>query len=146
MRSGPHRHGMSAAFGLRLLAEPAGPPISVTGLDGIDFIETLDQASTMYFIDPPYYGKGSRLYLNVPLPDYHERLAEKLRGMDDAAVWVLTYDDCPEVRELYEAWTNVQSFSLRYTASERRQGKEFLITPKPLRMPLPLSSATAADA
>ncbi len=117
--------------------------ISVTGLDGIKFIETLDQASTMYFIDPPYYGKGSRLYLNVPLPDYHERLAAKLRGMGDLAVWVLTYDDCPEVRELYEAWANVQSFSLSYSASERRQGEEILITPKPLRTPLPLSLATA---
>ncbi len=118
--------------------------ISVTGLDGIEFIGTLDQASTMFFIDPPYYGKGSRLYLNVPLPDYHERLAAKLRGMGDGAVWALTYDDCPEVRELYEGWANVQSFSLRYTASERRQGEEFLITPKALRMPLPLSLATAA--
>ena len=118
--------------------------ISVTGLDGIQLIGTLDQASTMFFIDPPYYGKGSRLYLNVPLPDYHERLAAKLRGMGNAAVWVLTYDDCPEVRELYEEWANVQSFSLRYTASERRQGEEFLITPKSLHMPPLLSLTTAA--
>ena len=119
--------------------------ISVTALDGIEFIGTLDQASTMYFIDPPYYDKGSRLYLNVPLPDYHERLAAKLRGMGDAAAWVLTYDDCPEVRELYEAWANVQSFTLRYTASERRQGKEFLITPRLLDLPLSLNMTAAAD-
>jgi len=120
-----------------------GEQICVTGLDGIEFIGTLDQASTMFFIDPPYYGKGSRLYLNVPLPDYHERLAAQLRGMGDGAVWVLTYDDCPEVRELYEEWANLQSFSLRYTASERRQGEEVLITPKALRTPLPLSLAAA---
>ncbi len=115
--------------------------IGVTGLDGIEFIGTLDRASTMFFIDPPYYGKGSRLYLNVPLPDYHERLAEKLRGIGDSAVWVLTYDDCPEVRNLYEEWANIQSFSLRYTAAERRQGEEVLITPKALRTPLALSLA-----
>ena len=94
-----------------------------------------------FFIDPPYYGKGSRLYLNVPLPDYHERLAEKLRGIGDGAVWVLTYDDCPEVRNLYEEWANIQSFSLRYTAAERRQGEEVLITPKALRTPLALNLA-----
>ena len=117
--------------------------ISVTGLDGIQFIETLDQASTMYFIDPPYYAKGSTLYLNVLEPDYHERLAATLRRMGDSA-WVLTYDDCREVRTLYETWANVTSFSLPYTASERRQGREVLITPKRLRLPPSLSATAVA--
>lgn len=135
------RWKISARFNKRTLRERLEciaehrEEICVTGLDAIEFIGTLDQVSTMFFVDPPYYGKGSRLYLNVPLPEYHERLAAKLRGMGDAAAWVLTYDDCPEVRELYEEWANVQSLSLRYTASERRQGEELLITPKPLGMP-----------
>lgn len=118
--------------------------ISVTGLDGIEFIATLDESSTMYFIDPPYYGKGSRLYLGVPDAVYHRRLAEALRGMGEDSAWVLTYDDCPEIVELYEDWANVQNFSLRYTASKRRQGKELLITPKPLLLPSPLTISTVA--
>lgn len=118
--------------------------ISVTGLDGIKFIAALDQSSTMYFIDPPYYGKGSRLYLGVPDPAYHERLAEALRDLGEEPAWVLTYDDCPEIVELYEGWAEVRNFSLRYTASERRQGKELLITPKQLQLPESLSMSAAA--
>lgn len=117
--------------------------ISVTGLDGIEFIATLDQSSTMFFIDPPYYGKGSKLYLGVPDPTYHERLAEALRGLGEDATWVVTYDDCSEIVELYEGWADVRNFSLRYTASERRQGKELLITPKQLKLPESLSMAAA---
>ena len=114
--------------------------ILVTNLDGIDFIDTLNPQSTMYFVDPPYFVKGPALYLNGLDDDYHERLALKLQSMSGAA-WVLTYDDCPEVRELYEDWAAVRSFSLRYTARERRQGMEVLITPKWLRLPTAQSSA-----
>ena len=91
----------------------------------------------MHFIDPPYFGRGSTLHLNGLEPDDHGRLAHTLRRMGEGAVWVLTNDDCPEVRELYWAWANVQTFSLRYTASKRREGKEDLITPKRLRPPHP---------
>ena len=92
--------------------------IFVSGLDGIEFIDTLDAESTFYFIDPPYFKKGPMLYLNGLDPEYHERLAEKLRGMSDAA-WVLTYDDCAEIRELYGDWATVHPFTLRYTARTR---------------------------
>ena len=71
--------------------------------------------------------------------EYHVRLAEKLQGMSEAA-WVLTYDDCAEVRELYGKWATIHSFSLRYTASERRQGREVLVTPKWLRLPVAQTS------
>ena len=115
--------------------------ILVTGLDGIDFIDTLEADSTFFFIDPPYFKKGPTLYLNGLDPEYHRRLAEKLHGMADAA-WALTYDDCAEIRELYRGWAAVHPFSLRYTARERRQGREVLITPRWLRLPETQSSFT----
>ena len=108
--------------------------IFVSNLDGIDLIDTLDPELTLFFIDPPYFKKGPALYLDGLDPEYHLRLAQKLRGMPEAA-WVLTYDDCAEIRELYGAWAAVSPFSLRYTASERRQGREVLITPEWLRLP-----------
>lgn len=117
--------------------------IFVSNLDGIDFIDALDSQSTMFFVDPPYFVKGPALYLNALDHDYHGRLAQKLRSMSDAA-WILTYDDCPEVRELYEDWAAVRPFSLRYTARERRQGMEVLVTPKWLRLPTAQSSAAIA--
>lgn len=114
--------------------------IVASGLDGIDFIDTMDSIRPFFFIDPPYYGKGRTLYLNALNDKYHGRLAERLRAMEDEA-WVLTYDDCSEVRRLYRGWARVRPFALRYAASERRGGKELMITPKWMRLP---SSQTSA--
>lgn len=108
--------------------------IGVSCTDGLTFIEDLDPASTFFFVDPPYFHKGPTLYLNSLDADYHARLATRLRSMSEAA-WVLTYDDCAEVRAMYGGWANVHPFSLRYSASERRKGRELLVTPKWMRLP-----------
>lgn len=108
--------------------------ICVSGDDGIDFIDSLDSASTFLFVDPPYFEKGPTLYLNKLEESYHAGLAERLRTLHDEA-WVLTYDDCPEIRKLYKGWATIRPFSLRYTASKRRTGKEVLIVPKWMQLP-----------
>lgn len=113
--------------------------VTVTGVDGIEFIKSLDARQTFFFIDPPYFEKGQSLYLNVADSAYHTLLAEQLKTMSDAA-WVLTYDDCHEIRKLYADWAFVRPFSLRYSASERRGGREVLITPKWLHLPRSQSS------
>jgi DNA adenine methylase len=108
--------------------------ICVSSIDGLHFIESLEPESTFFFIDPPYFEKGPTLYLNALDADYHAALAARLKAMRDAA-WVLSYDDCPEVRQMYRGWAAIRPFSLLYTASERRTGREVLITPKWMRLP-----------
>lgn len=108
--------------------------IYVSGDDGIRFIEDLDAESTFFFIDPPYYEKGPTLYLNTLDDGYHQALANTLRERSNNA-WVLTYDDCPEIRKMYKGWASIRPFSLRYIAAERRTGNEVLITPKWMRLP-----------
>lgn len=108
--------------------------ISISGEDGIQFLSRLDPSSVLFFIDPPYFVKGSLLYLNLLDADYHAILATRLRSMPDAA-WVVTYDDCEEIRSLYDGWANIRPFALRYVAAERRGGKEILITPKWMVLP-----------
>ncbi|OWT58384.1 DNA adenine methylase [Candidimonas nitroreducens] len=108
--------------------------ILITGDDGLNFIKSVNRKKTLLFIDPPYFVKGSLLYLNLLNPEYHEELAEELKASSDLK-WVVTYDDCPEIRRLYEGWANVREFSLRYAAAERRRGKEILITPKGMILP-----------
>lgn len=108
--------------------------ISVSSDDGLQFIESLDPASTFYFIDPPYLEKGPMLYLNSLDKDYHKALATKLKSLSDVA-WVLTYDDCTEVRLLYQGWASIRPFSLRYVAARQRIGRELLITPKWMQLP-----------
>ena len=114
--------------------------ITVSCDDGIQFIQRLDPKSTFFLIDPPYFGKGPTLYLNSLNAAYHERLAARLEAMSTEA-WVLTYDDCPEIRRMYRGWASMRPFSLRYVAAERRIGRELLITPKWMRLPTRQGSA-----
>lgn len=114
--------------------------IAVSGLDGRSFIASLDSDETFFFIDPPYFEKGPTLYLNALDKAYHESLAAQLKEMSSAN-WVLTYDDCPEIRRMYKGWASIRPFALSYTASERRKGREILITPKWMRLPSMQKSA-----
>ena len=108
--------------------------IHVSNLDGIEFIDSVHSTSTMLFIDPPYFNKGPTLYLNALDHTYHRRLANKLRQLPHAA-WILTYDDCAEIRELYGKWAKIHPFSLRYSARKKYQGREVMITPEWLELP-----------
>lgn len=108
--------------------------IHVSGLDGLEFVGGRDASKTFFFMDPPYFVKGKTLYLSALSAEYHEELADRLREMKDDA-WVLTYDDCRQVRKLYRSWATVRPFALRYVASERRSGHEVLIAPKWMRLP-----------
>lgn len=113
--------------------------IHVSCLDGIEFIGSLDIASTLFFIDPPYFAKGKTLYLNALSEEYHITLADRLKSMKDKA-WLLTYDDCPEIRQMYKGWATIRPFSLRYAATERRSGNEVLIAPEWMRLPVSQTS------
>lgn len=114
--------------------------IRVSCLDGIEFINGLNLDNTFLFIDPPYFVKGGSLYLNALNDNYHESLAEQLKEKSEAA-WILTYDDCPQIRKMYSKWASIRPFGLRYAAAERRCGKEILITPKWMRLPSSQNSA-----
>lgn len=108
--------------------------VHISCRDGIKFIDEHDNASLFFFIDPPYFAKGKTLYLNALDESYHVALGKKLRSLSNAA-WVLTYDDCPEIRSIYQDWANIRPFSLRYAAAEKRTGKEVLIVPKWMELP-----------
>ena len=118
-----------------------GSRIHLSALDGIDFLQGLAGTGTFLFIDPPYFGKGPTLYLNALDPPYHAALARALRTVNDSP-WVLTYDNCPEVRVLYEDWAAIRSYSLRYSASSRRRGGELLIAPRWMILPTDTGSAS----
>ncbi len=108
--------------------------IHVSCHDGIKFVAGVDESSTMLLVDPPYYEKGKTLYLNALDETYHRALAAALKAKSRVA-WVVTYDDCPAIRKMYRGWTTMRPFSLRYSASQRRRGRELLITPRWIRLP-----------
>jgi len=61
-------------------------------------------ASSIFYLDPPYYHKAEQLYGYVFDDDGHEDLRDFLQGF--SRPWLLSYDDAQEVRELYEVVTS----------------------------------------
>ena len=80
--------------------------ITVSCVDAVELLESSvywDEKSTC-FIDPPYVAKGKALYRRWYEEEDHEQLAfiiqSLYQGMPGADL-VITYDDCPLVREIY---------------------------------------------
>jgi len=111
-----------------------GERVRIVNRDARDVIRELGNDENVLFVDPSYYHKGQKLYLNALDAKYHTGLAALLRKRKDAA-WVMTYDDCPEVRALYRDWARVRPFSLRYSAAQRRRAGELLIVPRWMQVP-----------
>lgn len=55
----------------------------------------------LYYFDPPFWGKGARLYRKSFDRPQHKRLAKLLIGLP--APWVLSYDFHEEIIDLYRA-------------------------------------------
>lgn len=90
------------------------------------------------YLDPPYFIKGSRLYLNYYEEQDHRKLAQYLRRLKNLR-WLVTYDNVPEIRELY-SWRarDITDFHLQYSAAESRQGSEIIIPSPGLVVPTQL--------
>ena len=66
-------------------------------------------AETLLFMDPPYYlEKGSKLYGKDG--DMHENFDHQLLALklQKAKNWILCYNDCPFIRNLYKNFTIVE--------------------------------------
>jgi len=107
--------------------------IDFYNLDAIDFLDRLavcfdTKRKMLIYLDPPYYVKGSSLYLNHYDHDDHVRLASYLQKHHDFH-WLLTYDNVPEINALYREYCRFP-FDLLYTAHSRKMGSELLIHSK----------------
>lgn len=101
--------------------------ITVTRLDALDFIDRRTEdapAKGLVYLDPPYFEKGQDLYPNFYSPDNHAAIAKRLHSFRQP--WMMTYDDCPEIRHLYRRSTVLDS-ELSYSAREVRRGREVVV-------------------
>lgn len=67
---------------------------------------------SLIYLDPPYFEKGSQLYRNHYLPDDHQQIAQAV--MEIRTPWIVTYDNCDEIKTLYREAKGVE-FSLHYS-------------------------------
>jgi DNA adenine methylase len=108
--------------------------IRVTRADGCKVLEQYVRADEKHFlfIDPPYYVNGKRLYPNALREEDHASVANIVKRLRPP--WVLSYDEHPAIRRLYQGCKSVLSTPL-YTANEARRGTERIFARSSLRMP-----------
>ena len=111
--------------------------ITIRNDDALTFLKRVvakcDPDRTLVYLDPPYYEKGSQLYLNYYTPEDHKMLAAFLKA-NRKMKWVLSYDDVPEVRELYRDVRRIR-YGLNYSASSARRGREILFFSDSMEIP-----------
>lgn len=114
---------------------PCGELLENVKLTSSDFSSVIlaPGEDVLMYIDPPYYLPPKHKHYRCGFdPDDHVRLAECLRNAEHK--FFLTYDDCPQIRELY-AWAHIYSTSFVYRvdnsavkAGNRQLGFELIIT------------------
>jgi DNA adenine methylase len=96
--------------------------VEITNLDYEHVIQKPGR-SVFIFLDPPYY-RATRLYgRGGILHEFdHVRLAKVLKETPKHR-FLITYDDCPEIRKLYR-WANIQNWQLQYGMNNCNSKKE----------------------
>lgn len=76
--------------------------IHLYNMDGVDFVKELERMRKNIFIylDPPYYKKGSDLYMNAFHDNDHQLLASKVKKLKKK--WVISYDNQDFIVQLYK--------------------------------------------
>lgn len=109
--------------------------ISLTNLDAAEFITQIVPTTgkdTLVNLDPPYFAKGQDLYTNFYNPEDHAQLAKAVAKIKRR--WMVTYDDTPEIRQLYSKYPTFTT-KLNYSAQIKRMGTELLVLDPKLHAP-----------
>ncbi len=97
--------------------------------DAIKFIqEVIIPIRNEVFVnfDPPYVVKGSELYKNFYTSEDHVKLANFIKDNLRDVYWIITYDNCPLIEQLYSEYSP-QEYFLMHMAGRAKEGKELLI-------------------
>lgn len=118
--------------------------IKVTNLDGIKLIENYisHAENTFLYLDPPYYEKGSNLYLNAYKDADHERLSKCVRIL--STPWLLSYDNSSFIKALYDSFEK-RAYKLQHSTSNKI-GDEVLMFSQQLKFEESIGHLKAAVA
>lgn len=89
-------------------------------------------------VDPPYYRAGPDLYTNAYVHEDHLSLSMEVRKMPHR--WMMTYDDVPEICDMYEGLRQYRK-TLTYYAQVKRSAAELLVLSDSLIAPPGLLAA-----
>ena len=95
--------------------------------DFVDLLSRYDGETTVFYLDPPYY-KHEHLYKRDDTDKFtrHQELFEALEKV--TGKWILSYNDCPEIREMYKDF-EIQDVTATYSVGGSRiEENELIIT------------------
>lgn len=99
-------------------------------IECLDFRESIPKHKDSFlYLDPPYLIKSANLYGdrgNMHKGFDHKSLHELLTSRTG---WVLSYNDCPEIREMYKSYEILEP-SWNYGMGKEEKSKELLIVSK----------------
>jgi DNA adenine methylase len=100
--------------------------VKITSLDFEKVIKDCPDGSFL-FIDPPYYGADQDKFYNYCLDiEGHKRLSDTLYEHRDRIKFLITYDNVPEVRELYKWALEIHDKEWNYTIARTDDQKKGL--------------------
>ncbi len=76
--------------------------VVIENLDWIDFIDRYDQAETLFYIDPPYWGTEKYYGSNLFNRAQFALMAKRLNNID--GYFIMSINDVPEIRKLFEGF------------------------------------------
>ena len=88
--------------------------------EALSYEQSLSKYPTLpCYADPPYYGIGEKPYLIDGQSFDHVSLRNHLASR--AAFWIASYNDCPEIRDLYAEF-NIYGIEWNYQMGKKRGG------------------------
>ena len=118
--------------------------IQLSNQDGKDFLDAIEnkQSGMFVYLDPPYYQKGSCLYMNAFKDFDHAALANRVRQL--RCRWMVSYDSHEFILNLYN-----QERKVRYQLSQcasNRIGDEVIIFDDRINFEKSINKLTAPQA
>jgi DNA adenine methylase len=111
--------------------------IKLTRKDALKFLQAgigKWPARTLIYLDPPYYVKGRDLYYDFYKPEDHASVAEFVRSGIQKQRWIVSYDNAPAIRELYNGSPHIV-YDIGYSARAASQGSEVMFFADGLKVP-----------
>ena len=102
--------------------------IKVYNKEIVSFIEHVLPSygqNTLTYFDPPYFKKGPELYKNFFDKEDHAKIARLILS-EVPGNWIITYDDTPEIIELYKQQC-IRRYDLNYSAANTGKSSEVIV-------------------
>lgn len=110
--------------------------VTVCQEDAVDFLVSRKDewgATTLIYVDPPYFEKGRQLYYDFYEADDHASIASTVQSLEETN-WIVSYDDVRPIHDLYESVEWMQ-YTINYSARNKLRGREVMFFSQDLIVP-----------